>query len=82
MNHKNDESYVAPRPTPTIVPRFPMGALQDALAYLDEHGYVVISDVASSEEIEIGRDLAWRFIEGLQTQTLNRTLTFNSNRKH
>eukprot|EP00005_Dracoamoeba_jomungandri_P009297 CAMPEP_0174273026 /NCGR_PEP_ID=MMETSP0439-20130205/53085_1 /TAXON_ID=0 /ORGANISM="Stereomyxa ramosa, Strain Chinc5" /LENGTH=353 /DNA_ID=CAMNT_0015363915 /DNA_START=17 /DNA_END=1078 /DNA_ORIENTATION=- len=50
---------------PTVVPRF---SVDDPAGYeyLAENGYVVFKNVASEEELETGRSLAWDFLEGLE----------------
>ena len=49
--------------TPT--PRFSVTnetTLNEGIAYLSEHGYVVISDVMSQDEIEVNKNLLWKFL--------------------
>jgi len=36
---------------------------KEALKFLDEHGYVVIKNVLSAEEISHAKDLCWKFLE-------------------
>lgn len=47
-------------------------ALNDALAYLDEHGYVVISDVLNAEEIKTNKNLLWKFLEEMNDGSIRR----------
>jgi ectoine hydroxylase-related dioxygenase (phytanoyl-CoA dioxygenase family) len=65
-NQSNSTSSAAIDYT-TPSPRFSVhndGALKDALAYLDENGYVVIADIMEEDEIKMNKDLLWNFIEG------------------
>jgi hypothetical protein len=45
------------------IPRFNLEEQQLILDYLDEHGYVVISSVASEDEIKEAKMNFWKFIE-------------------
>jgi len=70
MNSKSKTSssneWTPPEPFPTEVPRFAFDtALDAAMVYLDNNGYVVLSGVATDKEVETGISLAWDFIEGL-----------------
>ena len=47
-------------------------ALNDALAYLDEQGYVVISDVLNAEEIQTNKNLLWKFLEEMNDGSIRR----------
>ncbi|CAF0719318.1 unnamed protein product [Adineta steineri] len=59
----------------TSSPRFSVtndDALKDAIAYLDQHGYAVISDIMNQDEININKDLLWKFIENASNNTIDR----------
>lgn len=59
--------------TPT--PRFSAKddqSLDAGLAYLNEHGYAVISDVLDSEEIALNKDLLWKFLEASSEKKIRR----------
>jgi len=49
---------------PTVVPRFDLDDAE-GLKYLDENGYVVFKDIATPEELEKGKQLAWDFLESV-----------------
>lgn len=62
----------SPPPLPTapilLAPqssRFLRENLEQALEYLDEHGFVVLKSVVNAEEIEKAKGLFWDWIEGL-----------------
>lgn len=60
-----------PLPTPleatyTHVERFPAGS-DESLAFLDEHGFVVIANALTSTEADRALDLTWAYLEGLGT---------------
>jgi ABC-type Fe3+-citrate transport system substrate-binding protein len=59
------------RPTPRFSVRND-GTLNDGLAYLNEHGYVVISDIMNQDEININKDLLWKFLENVSNGTIRR----------
>lgn len=59
--------------TPT--PRFSVKddqALEAGLAYLDEHGYAVISDVIDGDEIAFNKNLLWKFLESYPNSKIRR----------
>ncbi len=53
-------------PSYVHVPRFPAGSPQ-SVAYLEEHGYVVIASVLDAAGCKRGLDLTWDYLEGLGT---------------
>jgi len=59
--------------TPT--PRFSLKndeTLDAGIAYLNEHGYAVISDVIDQDEININKNLLWKFIENMSNNKIRR----------
>jgi hypothetical protein len=46
--------------------------LNAGLAYLNEHGYAVISDIMNQDEININKDLLWKFLENFPDSTIRR----------
>lgn len=52
-----------PTAVPTITPRFELGDAPAWNKYLDENGYVVIKGVANEQEIKLGKELAWEYLE-------------------
>jgi ABC-type Fe3+-citrate transport system substrate-binding protein len=59
--------------TPT--PRFSVtneNTLNDGITYLNEHGYVVISDIMNQDEINFNKDLLWKFLENISNNTIQR----------
>lgn len=59
----------------TTSPRFSVTndqTLDKAILYLNEHGYVVISDVMDENEINMNKDLLWKFIENISNSTIRR----------
>ncbi len=59
--------------TPT--PRFSVtnnDTLNDGIAYLNEHGYAVISDVMNQDEINVNKNLLWKFLENFSNNTIRR----------
>lgn len=59
----------------TTTPRFSVKddqALQAGLAYLDEHGYAVISDVLDANEIDFNKNLLWKFLENYPNSKVRR----------
>ena len=59
--------------TPT--PRFSVTnetTLNDGIAYLNEHGYAVISDVMSEDEIDVNKNLLWKFLAKASNGTIDR----------
>lgn len=53
-------------PTYKRVPRFAPGS-KESVAYLEEHGYVVIANALSTEEAKHALDLTWDYLEQLGT---------------
>lgn len=53
-------------PSYVHVPRFAPGS-PDGIAYLDEHGYVVIANVLNAGESKHALDLTWDYLEQLET---------------
>jgi len=53
-------------PTYTHVPRFAPGS-KEGMAYLDEHGYVVIANALNADESRHALDLTWDYLEQLGT---------------
>ncbi|HEY4941490.1 MAG TPA: phytanoyl-CoA dioxygenase family protein [Rhizomicrobium sp.] len=53
-------------PTYIQVPRFAPGSAE-GMAYLEEHGYVVIANVLSADESRRALDLTWDYLEQLGT---------------
>ncbi|CAF1076364.1 unnamed protein product [Rotaria sordida] len=50
----------------TLTPRYSITneeSLNEGINYLNEHGYAVFSDVLSQDEININKDLLWKFFE-------------------
>ena len=59
----------------TPAPRFSVtngSALNDAMAYLNENGYVVISDIMNHDEINVNKDLLWSFLETVSNHAIQR----------
>jgi hypothetical protein len=59
--------------TPT--PRFSVtneDTLNDGIAYLNENGYVVISDIMNQDEINGNKELLWKFLEKVSNNTIQR----------
>ena len=59
--------------TPT--PRFSVtneNTLKDGITYLNDHGYVVISDIMNQDEINFNKDLLWKFLENISNNTIQR----------
>jgi hypothetical protein len=59
--------------TPT--PRFSVtndDTLKDGIAYLNEHGYAVISDIMDQDEINVNKELLWKFFENVSNNTIQR----------
>ena len=48
------------------VPRFELGDME-AVAHLDEHGFVVLANALSAQEAEHAMSLLWDYLEGLGT---------------
>jgi hypothetical protein len=59
--------------TPT--PRFSLKndeTFDAGIAYLNEHGYAVISDVIDQDEININKNLLWKFLENVSENKIRR----------
>ena len=59
--------------TPT--PRFSVtneDTLNDGIAYMNEHGYAVISDVINQDEIKINKELLWTYLENVSNGVIQR----------
>lgn len=59
----------------TPAPRFSVtndSTLNDAVAYLNQNGYVVISDIMNEDEINANKDLLWNFLENVSNHTIQR----------
>jgi len=66
--HKLTMAPKIPRPVCPKIRRFDFrvpSQIAQAMSYYDKHGYVVASNVLSTEEVEKAKDLFWGFIEGL-----------------
>jgi hypothetical protein len=77
MAESNNLSNNVSRPidyrTPT--PRFSVKndeTLIAGLTYLNEHGYVVISDVIDQDEINVNKNLLWEFLENIPNNAIRR----------
>jgi hypothetical protein len=69
----NNMSSLIDYTTPT--PRFSVtnnDTLNDGIAYLNEHGYAVISDVLNQDEINVNKNLLWKFLENCPNSTIRR----------
>ena len=59
----------------TPAPRFSVKndeTLKAGLAYLDEHGYAVISDVLDQDEINENKNLVWKYLENTSNNCIRR----------
>jgi hypothetical protein len=59
----------------TPAPRFSAKndeTLDAGIAYLNEHGYAVISDVIDQDEINENKNLLWKFIENVTNNNIRR----------
>ncbi|CAF1346261.1 unnamed protein product [Rotaria socialis] len=59
----------------TTSPRFSVTdnkQLDEGFTYLNAHGYVVISDVMSQDEVNMNKELLWKFIESVSNSTIKR----------
>ena len=59
----------------TPSPRFSVtnqDTLKDGINYLNEHGYVVISDIMNQDEINFNKDLLWKFLDNMSNNTIRR----------
>lgn len=59
-------------PEPYRPPKFDAADKQGLVAYLEKHGYAVVSAVASPAEVEVGKRLQWDFLESLPGSTVSR----------
>ena len=72
-NNSDNVSSQIDYTTPT--PRFSVtndDTLNDGIAYLNEHGYAVISDVMNQDEINVNKDLLWSFLETVSNHAIQR----------
>jgi len=60
MGHINEKRIESRQP-----PRFSLNDPETYLSFLEEHGFVVIADVLSSDEVEEAKGLFWDWMEGL-----------------
>jgi hypothetical protein len=67
MNSQID--YIIPAPRFSVTNDETLNA---GLAYLNEHGYAVISDIMNQDEININKDLLWKFLENFPDSTIRR----------
>jgi hypothetical protein len=75
QSSKNSDNVSSPIDYTTPTPRFSVtndDTLNDGIAYLNEHGYAVISDVMNQDEINVNKDLLWKFIENVSEGTIQR----------
>ena len=59
----------------TSTPRFSVtndDTLKDGIAYLNENGYAVISDIMNQDEINVNKDLLWKYLENVSNNTIQR----------
>ncbi|CAF4555340.1 unnamed protein product [Rotaria sp. Silwood2] len=59
----------------TTSPRFSVTSekeLDDGFAYLNQHGYVVISDVMNQDEINTNKQLLWNFLDNVSKGVIKR----------
>lgn len=52
----------------TLTPRFSVKTtetLNEGIEYLNDHGYAIISDVLSEDEINHNKELLWQFFENI-----------------
>eukprot|EP01089_Gocevia_fonbrunei_P007048 TRINITY_DN1806_c0_g3_i1.p1 TRINITY_DN1806_c0_g3~~TRINITY_DN1806_c0_g3_i1.p1 ORF type:complete len:340 (-),score=75.15 TRINITY_DN1806_c0_g3_i1:56-1075(-) len=61
----------APTATPFRPPSFEVDD-EEGYKYLEEHGYVVFTNVLNQEEVEKGKNLAWEFLEKLPNASIKR----------
>jgi len=61
--------YTTPSPRFSVTNK---DTLKDGLNYLNENGYVVISDIMNSDEINQNKDLLWQFLENASNNTIQR----------
>jgi len=68
-NINNQIDYTTPTPRFSVTND---DTLNDGLTYLNEHGYAVISDIMNQDEINVNKDLLWKFIENISNGTIRR----------
>lgn len=59
----------------TLTPRYSVTnneSFNEGIAYLNEHGYAVFSDVLPQEEINTNKDLLWNFFENIPECNIQR----------
>ncbi len=59
----------------TLTPRFSVtnnDSLNDGITHLNEHGYAIFSDVMHEEEINVNKELLWRFLENIPGYRIQR----------
>merc|ERR1719397_1743868 len=64
-----------PRPISPNIPRFDFSdpsQTAEGLKYLELHGYLVVSNVLSNEEIEKAKDLFWGWVNGISKRYPNK----------
>lgn len=69
----NDPVIPVDHTTPT--PRYSVAddtSLNAGIEYLNEHGYAVFSDVLSADEVTVGKELLWQFLEGIPSCSIRR----------
>lgn len=71
MNN-NEESVVHPDMEASYEGNFEVEDVANWLPYLDAHGYVVIKNVATKEEIDKGLNLLWDYLESFPDGTVDR----------
>ena len=52
----------------TLTPRYSAvnnQSLNDGIKYLNEHGYAIFSDVLLQNEIDVSKDLLWKYFENI-----------------
>ena len=70
-----DSRNTTPVDYTSSTPRFSVASddeLNNGIAYLKENGYVVISDVMNQGEINVNKDLLWKFLESASNGQLRR----------
>ena len=77
MNQANNDSTMNTNQIDytTPSPRFSVTndkELQDGFTYLNENGYVVISDVMNQDQINDDKQLLWKFIENASNGAIKR----------
>ena len=59
----------------TVTPRYSVTneeSLNEGIAYLNEHGYAVFSDVMQQDEIDANISLLWSFLENTPGRNIRR----------